>query len=66
VLDPGVRRTVDGSAMRSRAGYSAYDGIEVTGWPRFTISRGEVVLHDGEMLAEPGRGRWLPVLAGHS
>jgi dihydropyrimidinase len=29
------------------------------GWPRFTVSRGDVVLEDGQMVAEPGRGRWL-------
>jgi dihydropyrimidinase len=60
VLDPQLRRTVDGSAMQSRAGYSAYDGREVWGWPRFTISRGEVVLENGQVLARPGRGQWLP------
>ncbi len=59
VLDPQVRRRIDGSAMHSRAGYSAYDGREVSGWPRFTISRGEVVLQDGQVLATPGRGQWL-------
>ena len=59
VLDPELRRTVDGSAMQSRAGYSAYDGREVSGWPRFTISRGDVVLEDGQVLARPGRGQWL-------
>jgi dihydropyrimidinase len=59
VLDPQLRRTVDGSTMRSRAGYSAYDGREVCGWPRFTISRGDVVLEDGQVLAQPGRGQWL-------
>jgi dihydropyrimidinase len=59
VLDPSLRRTIDGSAMHSRAGYSAYDGREVSGWPRFTISRGEVVFEDGEMRAQPGRGQWL-------
>jgi dihydropyrimidinase len=59
VLDPALRRTVDGSAMQSRAGYSAYDGREVSGWPRFTISRGEVVLEDGQVVAPAGRGQWL-------
>jgi dihydropyrimidinase len=59
VLDPQLRRTIDGSSMQSRAGYSAYDGREVCGWPRFTISRGDVVLEDGQVLAKPGRGRWL-------
>jgi dihydropyrimidinase len=59
VLDPQLRRTIDGSTMHSRAGYSAYDGREVCGWPRFTISRGEVVLEDGQVLAADGRGQWL-------
>ena len=59
VLDPQLRRTIDGSAMQSRAGYSAYDGREVSGWPRFTISRGEVVLEDGQVIAPDGRGQWL-------
>jgi len=61
VLDPDQRRTIDGRSMRSRAGYSAYDGAEVHGWPRYTVSRGEVVLEDGQVLAAPGRGRWLPM-----
>ncbi len=59
VLDPQLRRTIDGSSMRSRAGYSAYDGREICGWPRFTISRGDVLLEDGQVLAKPGRGQWL-------
>ena len=59
VLDPQLRRTIDGRSMHSRSGYSAYDGREVYGWPRFTVSRGEVVLADGQVAAEPGRGQWL-------
>ena len=59
VLDPQLRRAIDGSTMRSKAGYSAYDGREVCGWPRFTISRGDVVLEDGQVLEQPGRGQWL-------
>ena len=59
VIDPQRHRVVDGAAMQSRAGYSAYDGWDVYGWPRFTISRGDVVLEDDEVIAPPGRGRWL-------
>lgn len=59
IIDPQQRRVIDGAAMESRAGYSAYDGWEVYGWPRFTISRGDVVLEDGEVVAPPGRGQWL-------
>jgi dihydropyrimidinase len=59
IIDPQRRRVIDGAAMESRAGYSAYDGWEVYGWPRFTISRGDVVLEDGEVVVAPGRGQWL-------
>jgi dihydropyrimidinase len=60
ILDPQISKKVDGRVMQSKAGYSAYDGHEVHGWPRFTVSRGELVLADGEVLAQPGRGQWLP------
>jgi dihydropyrimidinase len=29
----------------------------VTGWPVTTISRGEVIYHNGEIVATAGRGR---------
>ena len=56
VLDPQLRRRVDGRSMQSQAGYSVYDGREVTGWPRFTVSRGEVVLDGGVIAARPAAG----------
>jgi len=59
VLDPQLRRTIDGRSMQSNADYSVYDGQQVHGWPRFTVSRGDVVLADGEIMAKPGRGQWL-------
>ena len=57
--DPKERRVIDGAQMRSRAGYSVYDGWTVQGWPRFVIRRGEVVLADGSCIAQPGQGRWV-------
>ncbi len=57
--DPQERRVIDGARMRSRAGYSVYDGWTVQGWPRFVIRRGEVVLADGSCTAQPGQGRWI-------
>ena len=40
--------------------YTPYEGMEVTGWPMVTVSRGEVVFENGKVLGEPGRGRFLP------
>jgi dihydropyrimidinase len=58
--DPQESRVVDGAAMRSRAGYSVYDGWRVQGWPRYVIRRGQVVLAAGLSTARPGQGQWLP------
>lgn len=59
IWDPEASRTVDGASMRSRAGYSVYDGRDVRGWPVYTISRGEIVLDRTGVTAARGRGRWL-------
>ncbi|CAB4716493.1 unannotated protein [freshwater metagenome] len=57
VVDPAESRVVDGSRMTSKAGYSVLDGRELWGWPRWTVSRGDLVLDDGRLDAAPGRGR---------
>ncbi|CCH89588.1 putative D-phenylhydantoinase [Modestobacter italicus] len=59
VWDPAETRVVDGSRMQSRAGYSPYDGTVVTGWPREVLSRGELVVSGGAVVAGPGRGQLL-------
>lgn len=60
VWDPAATRTVDGTAMHSRAGYSPYDGWTVTGWPEITISRGEIIARGSDVVGSPGRGRLAP------
>ena len=57
IWDPSEVRVIDGASMHSRADYSPYDGSTVTGWPRWTISRGEVVVDRGAVVAAPGRGQ---------
>jgi len=62
--DPAERRVIDGARMQSRAGYSVYDGWTVQGWPRFVLRRGQIVLADGSVTAQPGQGRWVRRDAG--
>jgi len=57
--DPGETRQVRAVEMYSRTGYSVYEGMEVTGWPRMTIRRGEVVCERGKILGRAGSGRWI-------
>jgi dihydropyrimidinase len=60
IWDPKHVREIDGARMHSGAGYSVYDGTTVTGWPRLTLRRGEVVLsEDGAIQGRVGSGRLL-------
>jgi dihydropyrimidinase len=47
-------------------GYCPYAGTTLKGWPVTVIARGEVIVDDGELLAERGRGRFLPRPAGEA
>ncbi|KPK80392.1 MAG: hypothetical protein AMS25_09120 [Gemmatimonas sp. SM23_52] len=57
--DPQETRKIELAEMRSRCGFSLFEGWEVTGWPRTTIRRGVVVYEDGEIKARPGTGQLL-------
>jgi dihydropyrimidinase len=59
VFDPNRKVVVDAAAMHSRADYDVFQGFEVTGWPRETISRGEVIVADRTVAARHGRGQFL-------
>lgn len=39
--------------------YSVYEGMKVKGWPVMTISRGEVIAENDQVLGKPGRGQYL-------
>jgi dihydropyrimidinase len=58
--DPKKKVTLSNKVMQHAVDYTPYDGMEVTGWPVVTIRRGEVVMRDGVVQAEPGTGRFLP------
>lgn len=52
-----LTRIIDGATMNSRCDYSPYDGFEVTGWPKWTLSRGEIIVENGIVTGAKGRGR---------
>jgi dihydropyrimidinase len=39
--------------------YSAYEGMEITGRVQTVLSRGRIILDDGEYRGQPGHGRFL-------
>ncbi|MFO1026346.1 MAG: dihydropyrimidinase [Acetobacteraceae bacterium] len=51
--------TLTNTLMQHIIDYTPYEGLQVTGWPVMTIRRGEVVMRDGVVQAEPGTGQFL-------
>jgi dihydropyrimidinase len=48
------------SMLHDAAGYTPYEGWEVTGWPSTVINRGRVVVRDNRLLAGRGSGSFIP------
>lgn len=60
IWDPDRRVTITPDLVHDNAGYTPYAGRELQGWPVTVLSRGEVIVEDGKLTAERGRGRFIP------
>lgn len=56
IVDLKRREIITNAQAGSKAGWTPYDGREVTGWPVGTVVRGQRVMWDGEIVT-PGQGR---------
>jgi dihydropyrimidinase len=59
VFDPKRRHVFGVDTSFMNVDYDIYEGREVSGSPRLTLSRGTVVFDDGKILTQPGHGRFL-------
>jgi dihydropyrimidinase len=59
VYDPSRKHTISATSHHMNVDYSCYEGREVTGGSDIVLSRGEVIVEDGEWKGAPGRGRFL-------
>ncbi|MDR0487080.1 MAG: dihydropyrimidinase [Treponema sp.] len=59
VIDPQKQVTIKSELLHGNADYSAYEGLQTQGWPVLTISRGEVIVRNGEFTGKAGRGKFL-------
>ena len=57
LLDPARHVRLGPSPKQSASDFDVFEGWEATGWPVITISRGEVVWRDDDVVAPPGRGQ---------
>ncbi|TPL90578.1 dihydropyrimidinase [Mesorhizobium sp. B2-3-13] len=59
VWDPKRKKTISSKKQQSVIDYNVFEGVEVTGLPRFVFSRGELSIEEAEVKAKPGHGEFV-------
>ena len=59
VWDPEKEKTISAETQQSAIDYNVFEGQHVKGLPRFTLTRGQVAVHDGEIRTEEGHGQFV-------
>ncbi len=59
VWDPNKEKTITADNQQSAIDYNVFEGKHVKGLPRFTLTRGHVAVHDGEMRSQEGHGQFV-------
>jgi dihydropyrimidinase len=59
LFDPQRRVRLSYETLHQNVDYCPYEGWELQGYPVMVLSRGEVIVRDGEFVGTVGRGRFL-------
>lgn len=59
ILDPDATRTISAETHHMWVDYSVYEGWEVTGVVTKVLSKGRLIVSEGEYLGETGHGEYL-------
>ena len=59
VWDPKKTKTITAGTQQSAIDYNVFEGKTVIGLPRFTLTRGQVAIHDGEVRTQEGHGQFV-------
>ena len=59
VWDPAKEKVIGAASQQSAIDYNVFEGKAVKGLPRFTLSRGHVAVHDGEIRTQEGHGAFV-------
>ncbi len=59
IYDPQRRRTISAATHHMDVDYSCYEGREVQGASDIVLSRGSVIIRDGEFTGRKGHGRFV-------
>lgn len=59
IYDPRPESTVTADALHHLAGYTPYEGLQVQGRVKATISRGQIIYREGRFRGRKGRGQFV-------
>jgi dihydropyrimidinase len=57
--DPAAEHTISAKTHHMRVDYSMFEGFRVKGNVRTVMSRGEVIVDQGQFVGKTGRGQYL-------
>jgi dihydropyrimidinase len=64
VFDPEQQVTLSTETLHEQVDWTPYNDLEVQGWPVVTISRGKVIVENGQFHGEAGQGRFVKRVLG--
>ena len=56
---PDKEKTITANTQQSSIDYNVFEGHHVKGLPRYTLSRGQVAVFDGEVRTQEGHGKFV-------
>ena len=59
VWDPEKQLTISAQTHHTNVNYNLFEGTEVKGAPEVVLVRGQVIVENDELVAEPGAGRFV-------
>ena len=59
VWDPKRGKTISADTQQSAIDYNVFEGKQVVGLPRFTLTRGQVAVEEGAIKTEEGHGEFV-------
>jgi dihydropyrimidinase len=59
VWDPAKEKVIGAASQQSSIDYNVFEGKAVKGLPRFTLTRGYVAVHDGDIRTQEGHGEFV-------
>jgi dihydropyrimidinase len=60
IFDPETQRLCTAETQHSRVDYCLYEGMKTVGAPTLVMQRGKVLVENGNLMAKPGDGQYLP------